>query len=68
MNIKHTDDGFKGKFFVEQDHRELAEMTYVWVGNENSSLTTPKYPMNSEAKAQTSNSSQPPFHSLAKKA
>jgi predicted GNAT family acetyltransferase len=34
MNIKHIDDGFKGKFFVEQDHRELAEMTYVWAGNE----------------------------------
>jgi predicted GNAT family acetyltransferase len=32
MDIQHTDDGFKGKFFITQNDKELAEMTYVWVG------------------------------------
>ena len=33
MNIQHTDDGLKGKFFIEQDGTEVAEMTYVWAGD-----------------------------------
>ena len=34
MDIQHTDDGLKGKFFITQNDKELAEMTYVWVGTE----------------------------------
>ena len=33
MQIQHTDNGKKGKFFVAQDGVEVAEMTYVWVGD-----------------------------------
>ena len=29
MDIQHTDDGLKGKFFITQNDKELAEMTYV---------------------------------------
>ena len=34
MDIQHTDDGLKGKFFITRNDKELAEMTYVWVGTE----------------------------------
>lgn len=39
MDIKQKDDGEKGMFFVESDNnvaseKNLAEMTYVWQGNE----------------------------------
>jgi uncharacterized protein len=34
MEIQQHDDGKKGKFFIEQDGAELAQMTYVWVGTE----------------------------------
>ena len=33
MDIQHSDDGKKGKFYIEQDGEQLAEMTYVWAGN-----------------------------------
>lgn len=32
MEILRKDDGRKGKFYVEQEGRQLAEMTYVWAG------------------------------------
>jgi hypothetical protein len=34
MDVQHRDSGTKGAFFVEQDGRQLAEMTYVWAGKE----------------------------------
>ena len=34
MEIQHRDDGKKGAFFVEQDGKQVAEMTYVWAGVE----------------------------------
>lgn len=34
MEIQHTDDGKKGRFFIVKDGEELAEMTYVWVGED----------------------------------
>lgn len=30
MEIQHSDDGKKGRFYVEIDGKKLAEMTYVW--------------------------------------
>lgn len=30
MEIQHSDDGKKGRFYVEIDGEKLAEMTYVW--------------------------------------
>jgi predicted GNAT family acetyltransferase len=33
MDIQHSDDGKKGKFYIEQDGEQLAEVTYVWAGN-----------------------------------
>lgn len=33
MDIQHSDDGKKGKFYIEQDGEQLAEMTYVWAGD-----------------------------------
>ena len=33
MNIQHTDNGKKGSFFIELDHKQVAEMTYVWAGD-----------------------------------
>ena len=32
MEIKHSDDNQKGRFFVEENGRLLAEMTYIWAG------------------------------------
>lgn len=32
MEIQQKDDGKKGMFYIEQDKRILAEMTYVWAG------------------------------------
>jgi predicted GNAT family acetyltransferase len=34
MEILQTDDGNKGKFYIEIDGVELAEMTYVWRGTD----------------------------------
>jgi predicted GNAT family acetyltransferase len=34
MIVKQTDDGKKGKFFIEMDSKTVAEMTFVWVGTE----------------------------------
>lgn len=34
MNIQHTDNGKKGSFFIELDHKQVAEMTYVWAGDD----------------------------------
>ncbi|MDT3738817.1 MAG: GNAT family N-acetyltransferase [Candidatus Kapabacteria bacterium] len=33
MEIMHKDDGSKGQFFIEQDGKILAKLTYVWDGN-----------------------------------
>ena len=33
MNIQQTDNGKKGSFFIELDNKQVAEMTYVWVGD-----------------------------------
>ncbi len=30
MEIMHKDDGSKGQFFIEQDGKILAKLTYVW--------------------------------------
>ncbi len=32
MEIKQTDNGKKGMFFIEVDNQIYAEMTYVWAG------------------------------------
>lgn len=32
MEIQHEDDGKRGRFFVEIAGEKLAEMTYVWSG------------------------------------
>lgn len=34
MEIQHTDDGKKGRFYVVVEDEELAEMTYVWAGED----------------------------------
>lgn len=34
MEILHKDDGIKGAFFVKQENKILAEMTYVWAGSD----------------------------------
>lgn len=34
MNILQKDDGNKGAFFVMNEHKTLAEMTYVWAGTD----------------------------------
>lgn len=34
MEIQQNDNGKKGAFFVEDDHKKLAEMTYVWAGTD----------------------------------
>ena len=34
MEIKHKDDGKNGMFYVEQEGKVLAQMTYVWTGAE----------------------------------
>jgi predicted GNAT family acetyltransferase len=33
MEIKQKDDNKKGFFFIEINNKILAEMTYVWAGN-----------------------------------
>jgi predicted GNAT family acetyltransferase len=33
MNIQHKDDNKKGLFYIEENGKTLAEMTYVWAGN-----------------------------------
>lgn len=30
--ILHKDNGSKGEFFIEEDCKNIAEMTYAWVG------------------------------------
>jgi predicted GNAT family acetyltransferase len=32
MNIQQQDNGKKGSFFLEEDGKRVAEMTYVWAG------------------------------------
>ncbi len=32
MEIKQEDNEKKGAFYIEQDGKRVAEMTYVWVG------------------------------------
>jgi len=34
MDIKQSDNGKKGMFFIEEANKVLAEMTYVWVGTD----------------------------------
>ena len=34
MNIKQEDNGEKGKFFVELDGKQEAEMTYTYAGSD----------------------------------
>jgi uncharacterized protein len=34
MDILQKDDGKKGMFYIEQDGKLVAEMTYVWAGAE----------------------------------
>jgi predicted GNAT family acetyltransferase len=34
MDIQHIDDGRKGMFFIKQDGKRVAEMTYVWTGQD----------------------------------
>ena len=33
MEIQQQEDGRKGKFFIEEEGKILAEMTYVWAGD-----------------------------------
>lgn len=32
MNIQHSDNGFKGEFYIASNGETQAKMTYVWVG------------------------------------
>lgn len=34
MEVLPKDDGKKGKFYIEINKRELAQMTYVWAGTD----------------------------------
>ena len=34
MDIQHEDDGKKGRYYINIDGEQLAEMTYVWVGED----------------------------------
>lgn len=34
MHIQHSDDGHKGMFYIQQDGKQVAEMTYVWAGTD----------------------------------
>jgi uncharacterized protein len=34
MEVKQKDDTKKGAFFVEENDKMLAEMTYVWAGSD----------------------------------
>lgn len=33
MNIQHEESGNKGRFYVHQEGKDLAEMTYVFAGD-----------------------------------
>ncbi len=33
MDIQQNDDGKNGMFYVQQDNKTLAEMTYTWIGS-----------------------------------
>lgn len=33
MEIQHEDNGGKGSFFVEENGKRLAKMSYVWAGS-----------------------------------
>lgn len=34
MEIRHTDNGKKGRFYIELEGREEAELVYVWAGED----------------------------------
>jgi predicted GNAT family acetyltransferase len=34
MDILHEDDGKKGRFYIDKGDENLAEITYVWVGED----------------------------------
>jgi uncharacterized protein len=34
MEILHTGNGKKGKFYMEQDGEQVAELVYTWAGTE----------------------------------
>ena len=34
MEIQHSDNGKKGVFFIEENNEIIAEMTYVWSGED----------------------------------
>ena len=34
MEIRQSDNGLKGAFFIDQDGVRAAEMTYVWAGTD----------------------------------
>lgn len=34
MEVVQNDNGQKGRFFILNDGKEMAEMTYTWVGKE----------------------------------
>ena len=34
MDVKQKNDSKKGMFYIEQDEKVVAEMTYVWAGTE----------------------------------
>jgi uncharacterized protein len=34
MDVQHSDNGQKGKFYILVDDKEAAEMTYTWAGSE----------------------------------
>ena len=36
MDIQQHDDGKKGRFFVQVNQHDVAEMTYVWLADEKS--------------------------------
>lgn len=33
MNIQHKDDGERGKFFVNENNVDIAQMIYIWSGS-----------------------------------
>jgi len=34
MEVRQSDNGLKGSFYIEQDGNRAAEMTYVWAGTD----------------------------------
>jgi uncharacterized protein len=34
MDIRQSDNGLKGSFYIEMDGSRIAEMTYVWAGTD----------------------------------